>query len=297
MGREGLPQGIAELNDAGIPAYRFPESAAKALAAMHRHRVWADRPLLEPEEFEVDRHAAKAVLDEVQKSGRNQLTEVEALMVFQAYGIPTIPFRVATNEEQAVKAAERIGFPVVLKVLSPDVVHKTDAGGVRVDLRSEEEVVEAYRSILHSVRQRHGEAEIGGVIVESFEQEGREVIMGMSTDPQYGPILMFGLGGVYVEALRDVVFRVHPVTRTDAFEMIRGIRGFPLLEGVRGEAGVDLDSLAEVIQRISQLVADHERIEEMDLNPFLARESGGVAVDARMTLRSEISVSTLSRPR
>ncbi|MGD2122430.1 MAG: acetate--CoA ligase family protein [Gemmatimonadota bacterium] len=297
MGREGLPQGIAELNEAGIPAYRFPESAAKALAAMHRHRVWADRPILEPEEFDVDREAVKVILDEVQRSGRSQLTEVEALMVFQAYGIPTIPFRVAKTEEETVKAAQEVGFPVVLKVLSPDVVHKTDVGGVRVDLRSEDEVAQAYRDILESVLRVHEGAEIGGIIVESFEQEGQEVIIGMSTDPQYGPILMFGLGGVYVEALRDVVFRVHPVTHTDALEMIRGIRGLPMLEGVRGEAGADLESLAEVIQRVSQLVADHDRIEEMDLNPFLARESGGIAVDARMCLRSEISVSPISRPR
>jgi acetyltransferase len=297
MGREGLPQGIAELNEAGIPAYRFPESAAKALAAMYRHRVWADRPVLEPQEFDVDREAVTVILDGVQRSGRNQLTEIEALMVFQAYGIPTIPFRVARTEKETIEAAQEVGFPVVLKVLSPDVVHKTDVGGVRVDLRSEEEVAQAYRDILESVLQVHQDANIGGIIVESFEQEGREVIIGMSTDPQYGPILMFGLGGVYVEALRDVVFRVHPVTHTDAIEMIHGIRGLPLLEGVRGEPGADLEALAEVIQRVSQLVADHDRIEEMDLNPFLARESGGIAVDARMALRSEIPVSLISQPR
>ncbi len=275
MGREGLPQGIAELNAAGIPAYRFPESAARALAAMYRHRVWAERPLLEPQEFEVDHSAVERILDGVQASGRVQLTEVEALQVFQAYGIPTIPFRVARTEEEATEAASALGLPVVLKVLSADVVHKTDAGGVRVDLRSQQEVAEAYRGILQSVREKHEGARIDGVLVETYHKGGREVIIGMSTDPRFGPILMFGLGGIYVEALKDVQFRVHPVTRTDAEEMIRAIRGFPFLEGVRGEEGVDLDVLAEVIQRVSQLVGEHERIVEMDLNPFLALSSGG----------------------
>ncbi len=291
MGREGLPQGIAELNEAGIPAYRFPESAARALAAMHRHREWAKRPLLEPREFEVDRRAVEKTLNDVAASGRTQLNEVEALEVFRAYGIPSIPYRVALSEKAAVKAAQELGFPVVLKVLSPDVVHKTDAGGVRVDLRSNAEVAEAYRAIHRSVGKRHEGARIQGVLVEGYQTGGREVIIGMSTDARFGPVLMFGLGGIYVEALNDVAFRVHPVTRTDAEEMVRAIRGFPFLEGVRGEAGADLDSLAEVIQRISQLVEDHDRIAELDLNPFMALESGGMAVDARITLSREVSVS------
>lgn len=292
MGREGLPQGIAELNKAGLPAYRFPESAARALAAMHRHRVWAERPLLEPEEFVVDRRGVEKILDEVGASGRSQLNEVEALEVCKAYGIPTIPYRIALSEEAAIQAAEEVGFPIVLKVLSPDVVHKTDAGGVRVDLRSASEVAEAYREIHRSVRERHEGARIQGVLVEGYEKEGQEVIIGMSTDARFGPILMFGLGGIYVEALKDVAFRVHPITRTDAEEMIRSIRGFPLLEGVRGDAGADLESLAEVMQRISQLVGDHERIAELDLNPFKALESGGMAVDARITLTKKVSVSS-----
>jgi acetyl coenzyme A synthetase (ADP forming)-like protein len=295
MGREGLPQGIAELNEAGIPAYRFPESAARALAAMHRHRVWADRPFLEPEEFEVDRRAVERTLDDVAASGRTQLNEVEALEVFRAYGIPTIPYRVALSEKAAVQAAQEIGFPVVLKVLSPDVVHKTDVGGVSLDLRSVSEVAEAYRAIHRSVEERHDGARIQGVLVEGYQTGGREVIIGMSTEARFGPVLMFGLGGIYVEALKDVAFRVHPVTRTDAEEMVRAIRGFPLLEGVRGEAGADLGSLAEVIQRISQLVGEHDRIAELDLNPFIALESGGMAVDARITLSTDVSVSTTSK--
>ncbi|MFC1659962.1 acetate--CoA ligase family protein [Gemmatimonadota bacterium] len=290
MGREGLPQGRAELKEAGIPAYIFPESAARALAAMHRHREWTERPQLPPETFRVEGEVVTGILDRVQAAGRTRLTELEALKVFQAYGIPTIPYRVAHSEEAAVTAAEELGYPVVLKVLSPEVVHKTDVGGVRVDLRSSEETAAAYQDILRSVREARPDARMEGVLVESFLKAGREVIVGMSTDPRFGPVLMFGLGGIYVEALKDVSFRVQPVTKADAQEMIRDIRGFPLLEGVRGEAGADLDLLVEVIQRVSQLVGDHDRIEELDLNPFLVFEEGGMAVDARMSLGGTESV-------
>jgi len=291
MGREGLPQGRAELKEVGIPAYIFPESAARALAAMHRHRRWTERPEQDPERFLVDRRVVELILDRVQAAGRIQLTEVEALKVFQAYGVPTIPYRVAHSQEEAVEAAEDLGYPIVLKLLSPDVVHKTDTGGVRVDLRSAEEVGEAYRSILQSVRDLHPQARMEGVLVESYLMGGREVIVGMSTDPRFGPVLMFGLGGIYVEALKDVAFRVQPVTRFDADEMIRSIHGFPILEGVRGEVGSDLSTLVEVVQRVSQLVGDHDRIVELDINPFLSFPEGGMAVDARVTIAQEKSVS------
>jgi acyl-CoA synthetase (NDP forming) len=250
-----------------------------------------DRPVLDPQEFEVDRKAVESLLDRVSEAGRKQLTEVEALQLFQAYGIPTVPHKVTQTEDETVQAAEEIGFPVVLKVLSHEVIHKTDVGGVKVDLRSASEVSQAFRQIHDSVTEKVEGARIEGILVEGYQREGREVIVGMYTDPQFGPILMFGMGGIYVEALKDVTFRVHPVTRIDAEEMIRAIRGFPLLEGVRGEPGVDLELLTEVIQRVSQLVGDHERIAEMDLNPFMALESGGVAVDARVTLTGETSVS------
>lgn len=294
MGREGLPQGIAELDEAGVPAYRFPESAARALAAMHRHRIWADRPLLEPQHFDVDSEEVQTILSDVRASGRTQLSEIEALRVLQAYGIPTVPYRVATTEAEAIEAAQEVGFPVVLKILSPDVVHKTDVGGVRVDLRSPSEVAEGYRTITSSVLDKNPDARITGILVEQYLKEGREVIIGMSTDPQFGPVLMFGLGGIYVETLKDVAFRVHPVTRSDAEEMVRNVRGFPLLEGVRGEAGADLDTLAETIQRVSQLVGDHEEISELDINPFMALESGGIALDARIALVGELSVPSTS---
>jgi acyl-CoA synthetase (NDP forming) len=264
---------------------------------MNRHRTWAERPAAEPETFQVDRATVDRILGEVLESNRRQLTETEALEVFGAYGIATIPFRVAKSEDEAVESAEDLGFPVVLKVVSADVVHKTDAGGVKVDLRTAQEVGEAYREVLRSVKDYQPDARIDGVLVESFVKGGREVIVGVSTDPKFGPVLMFGLGGIYVEALKDVSFRVHPVTKVDADEMIRSIRGFPLLEGLRGEKGSDLEALAEVIQRISQLVGDHDGILELDLKPFLALDSGGMAVDGGITLKEQNSVSPTPKRR
>jgi len=293
MGREGLPEGRAELKEAGVPAYIFPESAARALSAMNRHRIWRERPRQEPTRFPVDADRVKAILDRAQEEDRQHLTEVEALEVAEAYGISVVPHRMARSREEAVEAARELGFPVVLKVVSPDIVHKTDAGGVRVDLGSPEQVQEAWESILAAAEKTRPDARVEGVIVERFLKGKQEVIVGMSTDPSFGSILMFGLGGIYVEALKDVAFGIQPVTRIDAEDMIRSIRGFPLLEGVRGEEGADLDALAEAIQRISQLVGDHDRILELDLNPFLALEKGGVAVDARVRLGSGKSVSSV----
>ncbi len=293
MGREGLPEGRAELKEAGVPAYIFPESAARALSAMNRHRIWRERPRQEPTRFPADADRVKAILDRAQEENRQHLTEVEALEVAEAYGISVVPHRMARSREEAVEAARELGFPVVLKVVSPDIVHKTDAGGVRVDLGSPEQVQEAWESILAAAEKTRPDARVEGVIVERFLKGKQEVIVGMSTDPSFGSILMFGLGGIYVEALKDVAFGIQPVTRIDAEDMIRSIRGFPLLEGVRGEEGADLDALAEAIQRISQLVGDHNRILELDLNPFLALEKGGVAVDARIRLGSGKSVSSV----
>ena len=282
MGREGLPQGRAELAEVGIPAYIFPEAAARALAAMNRYREWLERPVMAPEVFEVDGALVEEILDRVVASGRENLLETEALEVFEAYGIPTVPHRLANTEAEAVEAGEAIGFPLVLKVVSQDVVHKTDVGGVRVDVRTAQELKDAFRALLARVEEAVPDARIEGVLIESYEKEGTETIIGMTNDPKFGPVLMFGLGGIYVEALGDVAFRIQPVCKIDAEEMIHSIRGFPLLEGVRGEEGADLEALAEVIQRVSQLVGDHHRIAELDINPFLSFPKGGVAVDARI---------------
>ncbi|MEX0893021.1 MAG: acetate--CoA ligase family protein, partial [Gemmatimonadota bacterium] len=289
MGREGLPQGRAELKEAGVPAYIFPESAARALAAMYRHRLWLDRPEGEERTFQVDRAAAEAVL--AGYGPGQELTTTDAMAVFRAYGIPTVQQRVATTADEAAAAARELGLPVVLKILSASISHKSDVGGVVVDIRTEEEVRAGFEAMLERVHAALPEAGVEGVLVEQFVKGGRETIIGMSQDPNFGPVLMFGLGGIYVEALKDVAFRVQPVSDVDAREMVRAIRGFPLLEGMRGEAPSDLDALVETIQRVSQLSGELGQIAELDINPFFVFQEGGIAADARIRLAEEAGAS------
>ncbi|WP_420127826.1 acetate--CoA ligase alpha subunit [Longimicrobium sp.] len=286
MGREGLPQGLAELNAAGIPGYRFPESGVRALAAMYRHRRWLERPVGQVRTFDVDRAAVERIIAGARGEGREKLSEMEVMRVLEAYGIPVAPYRVARTADEAARAAAEFGWPVVMKVLSERIIHKSDVGGVIVGVEDEAELRAAFERLTTEVPARAGiGAElVEGVLVQKMVRGGKETIIGMTLDPQFGPVLMFGLGGIYVEALKDVVFRVQPVTDVDAGEMVRAIRGIRLLQGVRGEPASDLGAVEETIARISQLVGDHDAIREMDVNPWMAFAEGGVAVDGRIRI-------------
>ena len=290
MGREGLPRGMAELHEARIPAYIFPESAARALAAMEKHRRWLDRPTGRVRTFEdVDAGRATRVLERAASEGRNLLPVPEAMELLETYGIPVAPYRTVEDADGAAGAAYELGFPVVLKAVAPGLSHKTEAGAVALDLEDEEDVRKAYREMERGAREWPDGAEMTGAVVQPMIAGGRETILGMTLEPNFGPLIMFGLGGIYVEALGDVTFRVQPVTDVDAREMTRSIRGAKLLEGVRGEPGVDFDRLTEVLQRVSQLVGDHPEIQELDVNPFLVFPEGDrcVAVDARVVIAED----------
>jgi acetate---CoA ligase (ADP-forming) len=282
MGREGLPAGRAQLKEAGVPGYIFPESAAKALAAMYRYRQWLNRPEGSFRQFDADRDAVQGVVADARARGVDHLAGTEALAVFRAYGIPVLESRIATSAKEAATAAEELGLPVVMKVESPDVVHKTDVGGVVLNVGSAAEVETEFEAMVARVRSRLPEARIDGILIQPFIAGGRETIIGGTTDPTFGPLLMFGLGGIYVEVLQDVIFRVHPLSDVDAREMVRAIKGYKILEGFRGEPAADQEALVEVIQRVSQLMGENPEIEELDINPFLVRETGGVALDARV---------------
>jgi acetyl coenzyme A synthetase (ADP forming)-like protein len=291
MGRKGLRESRALLNAASVPAFIFPESAVRALVGMDHYRRWLERPAGQVRDFEdVDSDRVAGMLEGAQKAGRFRLTEYDALCMLEAYGIPVVTSRAATTAEEAVKAAESVGFPVVLKVMAPEISHKSDAGGVIVGLSSGREVRGAYYEMLDRLT-RSGVAEqaVEGVVVQRMVSGGRETIIGTTYDPSFGPLIMFGLGGVYVEALGDVAFRAHPVSDIDAVEMIRQLKGYKLLEGVRGEQSVDFDALQEAIQRISQLVGEFPQIVEIDINPFVAFGPGqrSVALDARVVLAAE----------
>jgi acyl-CoA synthetase (NDP forming) len=283
MGHEGLPQGRAELHEVGIPAYIFPESAARALAATCRWREWQERKPVVMETLPVDRVEARRLIDLSRSEGRSRLQEDDALDLLAAYGIPAARARLATTRDEA----ERAGFPVVCKVVAPAILHKTEADGVQVDLRSAADVQAAWDRIMAGAAAAAPGAEIEGVLVQPMVKDGRELIVGMSRDPSFGPLVMFGLGGVMVEVLKDVTFRIAPFGRQDARDMIRGIQGVKMLEGVRGAPPVNFAALEDILLRVSQLVLDFPEISELDMNPILATDEEVVAVDGRVMLRAE----------
>ena len=226
------------------------------------------------------------------------VSELGALAIFSAYGIATVATRVAQSADEAVAAADEIGFPVVLKIHSQEIGHKTDVGGVVVDLRTEDEVRTTFNEMMERVADALPGAEVEGVLVQQFVRGGRETIVGVTDDPLFGPLIMFGLGGVYTEALKDVSFGLHPLCDVDAEEMIRSIRSFPILEGTRGEASSDLGAIVETLQRVSQLVGDFDEIAELDINPLLVFEKGAIAVDGliRVAATNERAKSRRGEP-
>jgi len=224
------------------------------------------------------------IISKVRGEGRKFLLEPEAKAICMEYDIPVTKFKVASSEDEAVKFAEEIGYPIVLKIVSPDVIHKFDVGGVILNLKSDEEVRKAYNQIIENVRKHKPDARILGVTVQEMAPPSTEVIVGAIKDAQFGPTLMFGLGGIFVEVLKDVTFRIAPITEEEAKEMISEIKAYPILKGYRGNPPADIDSIAKILVNTSKLVIDHQEIKELDLNPIIVYESGAKTVDARIIL-------------
>jgi len=283
MGRQGLPAGLAELHAADVPGYIFPESAARALGAMNRYRRWLERPRGSAVQYPSADSRLRELFDQVLSAGRTQLLAHEALQVLDAIGVPTAPWSLAHDPGEVRDAAQQLGGHVALKVVSGKIVHKTDVGGVILGLRTPAEAEVAASRMLARVREHTG-VEDSAVLVQRMIEGGREVIVGATLVPRFGHLVMFGLGGVYVETMKDVVFRLSPLTDQDAREMPHAIRGAAMLSGVRGQAPVDFRALEAVLLRVSQLVARHPTVAELDVNPLLALSDGVVAVDARVSL-------------
>jgi acetyl coenzyme A synthetase (ADP forming)-like protein len=273
MSRDEVLKDIArQAEQDWTPVYLYPESAVRALAALDERRRLLARAEGKVARFQVDAAAARRAL----RPGWLGVSARRALA--QNYGIPAVPGGLARTPKEAVAIAARVGYPVVAKLSVPSVVHKSDVGGVLLDLRDETAVRAAFEQL------RHPEAE--GVNIQKMLARGREVVLGFTQDPSYGPLLMFGLGGIYVEVLKDVSFALCPVSDVRARELLREIRGWPILAGVRGQAGIDEAALVDVIQRISQLAVDHPEISELEMNPLLAFPTGVCAVDMRVRVRS-----------
>jgi acetate---CoA ligase (ADP-forming) subunit beta len=229
----------------------------------------------------------QAILDNARRENRVLLTEVESKQVVEEAGINVVKAKLARSIKEAVAVSKEFGFPVVLKVASPDIVHKSDIGGVKVGLTNATQVSKAYREIMTSVKQKEPKATIHGVSVQPMAKPGVEIIIGMSKDPQFGPVIMFGLGGILVEILKDVSFRIVPLAKRDAREMIRDIKGYPVLEGYRGQPPSDVAALEDMILKVSAFVERTPVIKELDLNPVFAYKDGAIAVDARIVLEAD----------
>ena len=287
MATGNIEESLKTLDDAQIPHYRFPEDAALALGAMARYVQWRRRPRTEIMHFEdVQPDTVREILDKARSDGRRFLPEPEAHAVLRAYGLPMSRSMHVQNEADAVRAAREIGFPVVMKIVSPDIMHKVDVGGVRLNLQSEADVKDAYADIMQQVKAARPGAGIWGVFIQEMVRKGKETILGMKRDPLFGALLMFGLGGIYVEVFRDVIFRIAPIRELGARHMIEGIKGITLLRGFRGEPPSDIDAIIQSLQRLSQLVTDFPEIEEMDINPLIVLPAGSGArvIDARILL-------------
>jgi acyl-CoA synthetase (NDP forming) len=291
VGGEHSANAMKYLVENGIPAYGAPDLAVNALGALREYARMQEL-MAEPTSVcpPVSRERALEVIALARADGRNSLTEIEAKEVFASYGLPVTSTVLAKTENEAIKLAKEIGFPVVMKIVSPDILHKSDAGGVKVNIKDEDGVRDAFRTIMTNSLKYKSNANIHGIAVQEMAPWGTEVILGSVNDPTFGPTIMFGLGGIFVEVLKDVTFRVAPVATNQALRMLSEIRGAPILAGVRGEKPRDREALANTICMYSTMILDlQDEISESDANPVLVYEEGrGLkVVDARIILKKK----------
>jgi acyl-CoA synthetase (NDP forming) len=226
------------------------------------------------------------IVEQARAEGRTILTEIEAKQMLEDAGVPVSPARLAKTRDEAVQVAAKLGFPIVLKIVSPQITHKSDVGGVALGLATADDVGAAFDRVVASAKQHVPDATIDGVAVQRMEKQGIEVIIGVTKDPQFGPVLMFGLGGVLVEVLKDVAFRIVPILERDARQMIEEIKGYPLLQGYRGQDPADIGSLQALLLKVSSFIEAHPEVAELDLNPVFAYKDGAIAVDARIVIEA-----------
>jgi 4-hydroxybutyryl-CoA synthetase (ADP-forming) len=287
----GLAEGMENrriMSEGGIPYYLYSEPAIRTLKAMYDFKKWVDEASTKRAtlQFAKDTAKVKSIFENVRKNGRSNLLEEEGYEVLEAYGFPTPKSILCTTEQECMNAARQIGYPLVMKIVSPDIIHKSDAGGVKVGIKTDDELRNSFRTITENALKYKSDAKIKGVLVQEMVKSAKETILGASQDSTFGPVIMFGLGGIYVEVLKDVVFRIVPIDEQEAINMVESIKTIKLLKGVRGEKSSDLRAIADSLQRLSQLVVDFPEIKEFDINPLLVLEAGKGArvVDARIIL-------------
>lgn len=287
MGVIDVSAGKKHLQESGVPVFNFPENAAKAFGALYRYSNWMNRQILAQFELTHDTKKASEIIDKSLAEGKTYLGELDGLDLLKCYGLTVLPTELAVTEEKAADIAKKIGFPVVMKIVSPQIIHKSDAGGVMVNIKTQKEVREAFSEIVSNAKAFNPEARIDGVLIQKMAPKGQEVILGLSRYPTFGPLLMFGLGGVFVEVFQDVVFRLAPIGRNEARRMIRKIKGYKLLHGFRGKPMCDEDILERLLVSLSNMAINHPQISELDINPLLVHEKGkgATVADCRIILK------------
>ncbi len=282
--------------DVNMPFFMYAEEAADGFNRLNQQRIWMNRPVGKVPCYDVDRAKAEKIMKGALTEGRAQLTTLESIDLLSAYGIRACKYGLATNEEQVVELGNSIGYPVVMKMTSKTTSHKTDVGGVRVNIQSEEQLRAEYKDLIAKLTEKGLIDGLEGVIIQEMVKGNREMVCGIATDPQYGPMMMFGLGGVFIETLKDVTFRIAPLTDVDADEMIKSVKAYALLKGARGTKPAQMEQIQETLLRLSQLVNDYKFIDELDINPLLISEKTGegIAVDGRIKMRVEEAEKALN---
>jgi acetyltransferase len=290
MGIIDVSTGVKYLQEHGVPVYRFPENAAKAFGALYRYSKWLNRRELAPYELKQNRQCGREIIETCLSEGKSYIGELEGTRLLACYGFDVLPTELATTAEEAVKLAGEIGYPVVMKIVSPQIIHKSDAGGVKVNLADAGSVRQAFEQIVQSAGDFDPDARIDGVLVQKMAPKGREVILGATRYPKFGHLLMFGSGGILVEVFKDVTFRLAPINRNSARFMVRGTKGFELLNGFRGTDKADVETVERLLVCLSDLVVDNPEIKELDINPLLVHSQGqgATVADCRFILDPKI---------
>ncbi len=286
LGAKKVAEGVRILREGKIPQYDATDSAVASIKVMSNYVRWRSRPKRVVKLFPVNRRKVEGIIERHQRQKIDDIGETESKEILEAYGFVTPKGSIATSAEQAANIAKQLGFPVVLKIWSSDILHKSDVGGVRIGLENEQEVKDAFDLMMYRIPKKRPEANILGVLVQEMCKSGKEVILGMNRDPHFGPLMMFGMGGIMVEVLKDVSFYLAPLTAEEAKQMLINTKTYQMLQGVRGEEGVDIEAIAEGLQRLSQLVTEFPQIQEMDINPYVVGPEGTtpIAVDVRMSI-------------
>ena len=282
--------------DVNMPFFMYAEEAVDGMNRLNQQRLWVEKPIGEEVRFDVDQARARAIMAEAVAEGRDQLSTRESIDVLEAYGVRVCQAGFARTEDEAVAIADRIGYPIVMKMTSKTTSHKTDVGGVRVNIGSADALRAQYQDLVAKLEERGLLEGLEGVIIQEMVKGSREMVCGIATDPQYGPQLMFGLGGVFIEVMKDVTFRIAPITDVDAHEMVRSVKAYKLLQGARGTTPAQIDQIESTLLRLSQLVSDFAFIDELDINPLIISEKNGeaIAVDGRIKVRLEEAKAALA---